>query len=67
MAILMTANGSASSDFMREAENMPVQEREAQMSLGEIKRLKGMFGRPSRQVSIEDMNAAITRRGARKK
>jgi len=67
MAILLTANGSASSDFMREAENMPIQEREAQMGLGEIKSLKGMFGRPSRQVSIEDMNAAIARGGAKKK
>ncbi len=26
--------------------------------------LKGMFGRPKRPVSIEDMNAAIARRGA---
>jgi len=26
--------------------------------------LKGMFGRPSKAVSIDDMNAAIARRGA---
>ncbi|MEL4177992.1 antitoxin Xre/MbcA/ParS toxin-binding domain-containing protein [Roseateles sp. PN1] len=67
MAILMTAGGRASCDFMREAENMPVQERDSLNGLGEVKNLKGMFGRPSRQVTIEDMNPAIARRGARKK
>jgi len=67
MAILMTADGRAIGDFMREAENMPVQERDSLKGLCEIKNLKGMFGRPSRQVSVEDMSAAIARRGARKK
>lgn len=26
--------------------------------------LKGMFGKPARRVSVEDMNAAIARKGA---
>jgi hypothetical protein len=67
MSILMTAGGHASDDFMRKAENMPVQERDSLKGLAEIKDLKGMFGRPSKPASIEDMNAAIARRGARKK
>jgi len=29
-----------------------------------VKELKGMFGRPDRTVSIEDMNKAIEQRGA---
>lgn len=29
-----------------------------------VKELKGMFGRPERTVSIEDMNKAIEQRGA---
>jgi AbrB family looped-hinge helix DNA binding protein len=29
-----------------------------------VNELKGMFGRPARAVSIEDMNKAIARRGA---
>jgi len=29
-----------------------------------IKALKGMFGKPRKTVSIEEMNAAIARRGA---
>ena len=67
MAILMSAGGSASCDFMREVENLPVQERDSLEGPGEIMKLKGMFGRPSRPVAIEDMNPAIARRGARKK
>ncbi len=65
--ILMAAGDRATGDFMREAETMPVQERDSLKRLGEITNLKGMFGRPSRPVSIEDLNAAIARRGARKK
>lgn len=30
----------------------------------QVTELKGMFGKPSSVVSIEEMNAAITRRGA---
>ena len=67
MSILMLAGGHASVDFMREAEKMSVQERDALNGLAEIKNLKGMFGRPSKRASIEDMNAAIARRGAKKK
>lgn len=29
-----------------------------------VRALKGMFGKPRKPVSIEDMNAAISRRGA---
>ena len=29
-----------------------------------VQELKGMFGKPSRAVSIDDMNKAIARRGA---
>ena len=29
-----------------------------------IKELKGLFGKPAKSVSIDDMNAAITARGA---
>jgi hypothetical protein len=67
MSILMMAGGHASDGFMREAEKMPFQERDALNGLAEIKKLKGMFGRPAKQASIEDMNAAIARRGAKKK
>ncbi|RZL04191.1 MAG: DUF2384 domain-containing protein [Rubrivivax sp.] len=67
MSILAMAGGHASDDFMREAEKMPVQERDSLNGLTEIKNLKGMFGRPSNRASIEDMNAAIARRGAGKK
>jgi len=67
MSILMLAGGHASVDFMREAEKMSVQERDALNGLAEIMNLKGMFGRPSKRASIEDMNAAIARRGAKKK
>nr|WP_316643266.1 antitoxin Xre/MbcA/ParS toxin-binding domain-containing protein [uncultured Roseateles sp.] len=67
MSILMMAGGHASEDFMRDVEEMPVQERDSLRGLAEIKKLKGMFGRPALQVSIEDMNPAIARRGARKK
>ena len=67
MSILTMAGGHASEDFMRDVEKIPVQERDSIKGLAEIKNLKGMFGRPSRQVSIEDMNPAIARRGARKK
>ena len=67
MGILMMAGSHASDDFMREAEKMPVQERDSFNGLAEIHNLKGMFGRPSKRASIEDMNAAIARRGARKK
>jgi hypothetical protein len=52
---------------MPEAEKMPVQERDSLKGLADIKKLKGMFGRPSKRASIEDMNAAIARRGAKKK
>lgn len=67
MSILMMAGGHASEDFMREVEKMPVQERDSFKGLAEVKSLKGMFGRPAKQVSIEDMNATIARRGAKKK
>lgn len=67
MSILMMAGGHASDDFMRDVEKMPVQERDSLKGPAEIKDLKGMFGRPAKQVSIEDMNAAIARRGARRK
>jgi len=67
MSILMLAGSPVSGDFMRKAENLPVQERESLKGLADIKSLKGMFGRPSKRASIEDMNAAIARRGARKK
>lgn len=60
MALLMTAGGRASSDFMREAEDMPVQERASLHGLGEVKNLNDMFGRPSTQI-------AIARRGVRRK
>ena len=30
----------------------------------EVTELKGMFGKPKKTVSIEDMNAAISQRGA---
>lgn len=29
-----------------------------------VNELKGMFGKPAKKVSIDDMNAAIARRGA---
>lgn len=67
MSILMMAGSQASDDFMREAEKMSVQERDALNGLADIKNLKGMFGRPFKRASIEDMNAAIARRGAKKK
>lgn len=67
MSILVMAGGRASDDFMREAEKICVQERDALNGLAEVKNLKGKFGRPSKRVSIEDMNAAIARRGAKKK
>jgi Protein of unknown function (DUF2384) len=67
MSILMMGDGHASDDFMREAEKMSVQERDALNALADIKNLKGMFGRSSKRASIEDMNAAIARRGAKKK
>lgn len=66
MSILMMAGYHASDDFMREAEKTPVQERDSLNGLAEIENLKGMFGRPSKRASIEDMNAAIARRGAKK-
>jgi hypothetical protein len=67
MPILMMAGIHASNDFMREAEKIPVQERDSFNGLADIQNLKGMFGRPSKRASIEDMNAAIARRGAKKK
>lgn len=67
MSILMLSCGHASDDFMREAEKMPVQGRDAFNRQAEVKNLKGMFGRSSKRVSIEDMNAAIARRGAKRK
>jgi hypothetical protein len=50
-----------------EVEKMPVQERDSLKGLTDINKLKGMFGRSSKRASIEDMNAAIARRGAKKK
>jgi hypothetical protein len=50
-----------------EVEKMPVQERDSLKGLADISKLKGMFGRSSKRGSIEDMNAAIARRGAKKK
>jgi len=67
MAIRVMAGSHASDDFMREVEKMPVQERDSFNGPAEIQNLKGMFGRPSKRASIEDMNAAIARRGGRKK
>ena len=67
MSILMMAGGRASDDFVREGENLPVQERDSLQGLKGLKSLKGKLGRPAKQVSIEDMNAAIARRGAEKK
>lgn len=67
MFILMMAGGRASDDFMRDRDALPVQERDSLQGLGVLKSLKGMFGRPSTRVSIEDMNAAIARRGTGKK
>jgi len=64
MSILMMAGDRASDDFMHEGKNVPIQERD---SLQGLKNLKGMFGRPSKHASIEDMNAAIAHRGAGKK
>ncbi|MGE5451416.1 MAG: hypothetical protein ACM3VZ_06160 [Acidobacteriota bacterium] len=64
VSILVMAGRHASDDFMREVEKIRVQERDALNGLAEIKKLKGMFGRPSKRASIEDMNAAIARRGA---
>lgn len=32
-----------------------------------VKALKGMFGKPRRRVSVEEMNAAIAARGAKAK
>jgi len=63
----MMAGGHASGDFMREAEKMPVQERDSLNGLAEINKLKGMFGQASKSVSIEDMNQAIASRGAPKR
>lgn len=54
MSILMMAGGHASDDFMREAEKIPVQELDSVDGPGDIKNLKGMFGRPSKRASIED-------------
>jgi antitoxin PrlF len=34
---------------------------------GSVKRLKGMFGKSSRTISIEEMNEAIATRGARQR
>ena len=31
---------------------------------GSVKELKGLFGKPAKSVSIDDMNAAIAARGA---
>lgn len=67
MSILMMAGGHASEDFMREAEKMSVQERDALDGLARDKNLKGMFARPSKRASIEDMNTAIASSGAKKK
>jgi hypothetical protein len=64
MSILMMAGDSASDGFMREAEKMPVQERDTLNRRAEIKNSKACLIRPAKQVSIEDMNAAIARRGA---
>lgn len=67
MRILMSARRPASADFMREREVLPAQERASLDELTEIQSLKGMFGQPSKQVSIEDMNPATARRVAKKK
>jgi len=67
LSILMIAGGGASDDFMLVDEELPVQERSSLHGLKGLKSLKGMFGRPSKHVPIEDMNAAIARRGAGKK
>lgn len=45
------------------AEKTTVQERDALNGQATIKSLQGLFGRPFKRVSIEDMNAAIVRRG----
>jgi len=67
MSILMTVGGRVSGDFMHEGGDLPVQERDSLQGLEGLKNLKGMFGRTSKHISIEDMNAAIARRGAGKK
>lgn len=66
MSLLMTVGSRASDDFMHEAETMSVQERDALDGLARVKDLKGMFGRPAKPVSIEEMNEAIARRGVKK-
>jgi len=67
MSILMLACGYAGDDSMREAEKIPVHERDALIRQAEVKNVKGMFGRSSKRVSIEDLNAASARRSAKKK
>ena len=67
MCILIRHLNQASEDFMGKAERLSVQERATLNGLTDIKSLKGMFGRPSKRASIEDMNSAIARRGAKKK
>lgn len=54
MSTLMLHGSQASNDFMRKAEKMSTQERDALNGLTDIKSLKGMFGRPSKRASIED-------------
>ena len=61
------AGDCARDDFVRDGENLPAQERASLQGLKGLKSIKGMFGRPSKHASIEDMNAAIARRGAGKK
>lgn len=67
MSILMLEGGRADDNCMREAEKMPIQERAALNGLAEIKSLKGMFSRPYKPTSIEDVNAALTCSGAKRK
>jgi hypothetical protein len=67
MSILVMAADHASGDFMHEDEKIPVQKSDSFNGVADIKNLKGMFGRPAKRVSIEDMNAAFAGRRAKKK
>jgi hypothetical protein len=67
MSILMLSGERASDDFMRDRENLSVQERDSLKGLEDLTSLNGMFGQPSKQVSIKDMNSTIARSAARKK
>lgn len=57
LALRLLSGGSrVTDDFMSWLEDFPVQER---------KSLKGMFGKPAKTVSVEEMNLAIAVQGAK--